>query len=125
MAALIAAGAAVLIHHYVKPPLPPIVGTWSGDLTPSKGSDAASQPFVAWVNRSETAGWWRTGPRCGGTLRLKDISDGFHHYYRLGGDAGCAPPGIDCFKRDGARMMDVFVSSSGKENSTGDFRRVA
>jgi hypothetical protein len=121
-AVVVAVGAALIIHHFDKPTS--IAGTWSGKLALSNGSHAASQPFVAWVNRSETAGWWRTGPHCGGPLRLKDISYGFHHYYRLGITAGCAPPGVDCFKRDGARMLDVFVPNSGKESS-GEFRRIA
>jgi hypothetical protein len=124
-AAVVVAAGALAIHHYVKGPLAPIVGTWSGSLIATSGNHASPQHFVTFVDRSEKAGWWRTGPHCGGPLRLKDISYGFHHYYRLGITGGCVAPGIDCFRRDGARMMDVFVSNSGKENSSGEFRRAA
>lgn len=77
------------------------------------------------VYRGERAGTWRIGSRCPGTLRLKDISDGYHHYYRVAGsNAGCAPLGIDCLKRAGAQMVDVFVANSATADSTIQFRRV-
>ena len=66
------------------------------------------------VGRGERRGTWRIGLRCAGTLRLKDISSGYHHYYRVGGarDA-CAALGVDCLKRVGAQMVDVFVPELG------------
>ena len=103
-----------------------IVGTWSGRLAPSRGSHASVRHFTFVVYRGERAGRWRVGPRCAGTLRLKDISNGYHHYYRVAGrNAGCVPAGIDCLKRAGPQMVDVFVSNSGKANSTGEFRRLS
>jgi hypothetical protein len=103
-----------------------IVGTWSGQLTPSAGSHGARERFVVVVASGERRGTWRISSSCAGTLRLKDISDGYHHYERVAGaHPGCAPPGIDCLKRDAAQMVDVFVSNSGKANSTGTFRRIS
>jgi hypothetical protein len=101
-----------------------IVGSWSGHLAPSRGSHAARRGFTFVVYRGERAGRWRSGPRCAGTLRLKDISNGYHHYYRVvGRHPGCVPAGIDCLKRAGAQMVDVFVSNSGEADSSGQFRR--
>jgi hypothetical protein len=90
-----------------------IVGTWSGYLTPSPGNHASRHRFIIVVDRGERAGTWRIGARCAGTLRLKNISWGYHHFYRQAGAiAGCAPLGIDCLKRAGAQMEDEFSSDS-------------
>lgn len=101
-----------------------IVGTWSGEITPIPGSGASPKRFVVVVARGERGGTWRMGLRCAGTLRLKDISDGYHHYYRVAGaNAGCAAPGIDCLKRVGAQMLDEFAPDSGPSESV-NLRRV-
>ena len=77
-----------------------IVGTWSGHLTPPPGSHASRQHFMVVIDPGERRGTWRTTSTCAGTLRLKDISYGYHHYYRVAGaHPGCAAPGIDCLKR--------------------------
>ena len=56
--------------------------------------------------------------RCAGTVRLKDISIGYHHYYRVAGaNAAFAALGVDCLKRVGAQMVDVFVPGSGPDDS--------
>jgi hypothetical protein len=103
-----------------------IVGSWSGQLKPLGTSRAPRRHFSFVVYRGERNGRWRAGPQCAGTLRLKDISNGYHHYYRVAGkNPGCAAPGVDCLKRAGAQMVDVFVSNSGTKNTTGDFRRVS
>ena len=102
-----------------------IVGKWSGRLLPAPGSHGSRQQLTVVVNRGERTGTWRMGPRCAGTLRLKDISYGYHHYYRVqSSNPGCAPRGVDCLKRLGAQMVDVFVSNSGTANSSGEFRRI-
>ena len=76
------------------------------------------------VARGERRGTWRIGLRCAGTLRLKGISSGYHHYYRVAGaNAGCAALGVDCLKRVGAHMVDVFVPDSGPEDNI-NLRRV-
>lgn len=91
-----------------------IVGTWRGDITPSPATGASPQRFTIVVARGERSGWWRIGLRCTGTLRLKDISAGYHHYYRVAGtNPKCATLGVDCLKRDGAQMFDWFVPEAG------------
>ena len=101
-----------------------IVGTWSAHITPFPGSGAPRQRFTIVVARGERAGTWRIGLRCAGTLRLKDISSGYHHYYRVAGaNAGCAARGVDCLKRVGAQMVDLFVPDSGPGDSV-NLRRV-
>ena len=95
-----------------------IVGTWRGHITPFPGKGASRQRFTIVVARGERAGTWRIGLRCAGTLRLKNISYGYHHYYRVAGaNAGCAALGVDCLKRVGARIVDVFVPDSGPDDS--------
>jgi hypothetical protein len=103
-----------------------IVGTWSGYLTPPPGSRASRQRFMVVIDPGERRGTWRTTSTCAGTLRLKDISYGYHHYYRVAGaHPGCAAPGIDCLKRSGAQLVDVFVPNAGGKNIDGTFRRVS
>jgi hypothetical protein len=101
-----------------------IVGAWSGHIRPFPGSGASRRRFMIVVARGERRGTWRIGLRCAGTLRLKDISSGYHHYYRVAGaNAGCAALGVDCLKRVGAQMIDVFVPDSGPDDSI-NLRRV-
>ena len=123
--ALSASGTLAVSGSIEAAPATSIVGAWSGNLAPSPGSHASRHRLTVVVNRGERAGTWRFGPRCAGTLRLKDISYGYHHYYRMpGANAGCAPRGVDCLKRAGAQMVDVYISNSAKANSTGVFRRI-
>ena len=101
-----------------------IVGTWSGYITPFPGSGASRQRLMIAVAGGERGGAWRIGSGCAGTLRLKDISSGYHHYYRVAGaNAECAPLGVDCLKRVGAQMVDVFVPDRGPDETV-DLRRV-
>ena len=103
-----------------------IVGTWSGHLTPPPGSHASRQRFTVVIDPGERRGTWRTTSTCAGTLRLKDISYGYHHYYRVAGaHPGCAAPGIDCLKRSGAQMVDAFVPNAGGPDIDGTFRRIS
>ena len=107
-------------------PATSIVGTWSGHLTLSPGSHASRERFIIVIDPRERRGTWRTSSTCAGTLGLKDISYGYHHYYRVAGaHPGCAAPGIDCLKRSGAQMVDVFVPSAGGRDIDGTFRRVS
>jgi hypothetical protein len=99
-----------------------LVGSWKGTLeTPG---DRLS--FQVKVSKGQRTGTWRTSSTCSGTLRLKNISDGYHHYYRVAGkDRGCAAPGVDCLKRQGAKVLDWFDESGGSNVSyVGKFRRV-
>jgi hypothetical protein len=118
-AAIAASAAPVSWGGPVNPPSArSIVGTWTGYITPFPGSGASRQRLMVVVAGGERAGTWRIGSRCAGTLRLKDISSGYHHYYRVAGaNAGCAALGIDCLKRVGAQMLDVFVPNSGPDAS--------
>jgi hypothetical protein len=124
-AGLLAAGGIAVASSVASASGTSIVGTWSGQLGPSSGGHAARQHFTFVVDQGERRGTWRVSSTCAGTLRLKDISGGYHHYYRvLGAHPGCAAPGIDCLKRSGAQMVDVFVPNAGGADSTGTFRRI-
>lgn len=126
VAGVAAGGALVLAGASEAAPATSIVGTWSGYLTPATGSHASRQRLTVVVDRGERAGTWRINARCAGTLRLDNISNGFHHYYRVAGPhPGCAPLGVDCLKRDGSRIVDWFASNSGTANSNGAFRRLS
>lgn len=101
-----------------------IVGTWSGHIARFPGRGASGHRFMIVVARGERKGTWRIGLRCAGTLRLKDVSSGYHHYYRMAGrNGGCAALGVDCLKRVGAQMVDVFVPDSGADDTV-KLRRV-
>jgi hypothetical protein len=120
------AGALAMAGPASAPRATSIVGTWSGYISPSPGSHASRQRFIIVVDRGERAGTWRIGARCAGTLRLKNISNGYHHFYRQAGAiAGCAPLGIDCLKRAGAQMEDEFSSDSAWGGDTVKLRRVS
>jgi hypothetical protein len=125
---VVAVGALVVINSVAADPAAKsIVGTWSGALTDESGSHPARRHFTMVVYRGERAGRWRLNAQCGGTLRLDNISNGYHHYYRVAGaNPGCVALGVDCLKRDGARMEDEFVpdASADAPNSSGEFRRV-
>ncbi len=119
------AGAVAGAGRVNAPPATSIVGTWSGHLTLPPGTHASRQRFMIVIDPGERRGTWRTSSTCAGPLRLKDISSGYHHYYRVAGaHPGCAAPGIDCLKRSGARMVDVFVPNAGGSDIDGTFRRV-
>jgi hypothetical protein len=91
---------------------------------PFPGSGASRERFTIAVARGERTGTWRIGLSCAGTLRLKGISSGYHHYYRMAGASdGCAALGVDCLKRVGAQMVDVFVPDSGPDDNV-NLRRV-
>jgi hypothetical protein len=126
LAAGVAIAAALIVIASVNADQASIVGKWSGQLAAPPGSHQARQHFTFVVYKGERRGTWRVGPRCSGTLRLKDISNGYHHYYRLTSkNPGCVAHGIDCFKRAGAKMLDVFVPTSGKAQIAGQFRRIS
>lgn len=121
-----AAGAVTVVAPVNAPSATSIVGTWSGHLTPPPGTHASRQRFMVMIARGERRGTWRTTSTCAGTLRLKDISYGYHHYYRVAGARDrCAALGIDCLKRSGAQMVDVFVPNAGGGDIDGAFRRVS
>lgn len=104
----------------------PLVGTWRGTMAARDGSHAVRHRLTIVVDRGERAGTWTVGPQCRGTLRLKDLSYGFHHYTEIAAPhTRCAGGGEDCLKRVGAQMLDVFVSAPGTAaDSTGRLRRL-
>jgi hypothetical protein len=99
----------------------PLGGTWKGYLQTTNERTS----FQVTVNRNMKSGTWRTSASCSGPLRLDNISDGYHHYYRVvtRKDAGCAPAGIDCLKRQGGRVLDWFDESHSDISYVGNLRR--
>ena len=104
-----------------------ITGTWSGTMrSAGSGSHARVHHLTVTINRRETAGTWVIGPKCRGTLRLKDISNGYHHYTEIAAPGtSCRGGGVDCLERVGAVVQDVFVSRPGTSlDSDGTLHRV-
>jgi hypothetical protein len=121
LAACVAAAVIVLAGSASAASGSSIVGKWKGYLT----TPGQRMPFQVSVSRNERSGTWRVSQTCSGTLRLKDISGGYHHYYRVSGkDRGCAPAGIDCLKREGSGMLDWFNESTGDVSFDGTLRRL-
>lgn len=90
-----------------------IVGKWTGTLKSTSGS--ASRLTVT-VAKGELEGTWYVSDTCHGTLKLKDISNGFHHYYRIAvNGASCPAGGVDCLERDGAGVLDEYVNADNVE----------
>ncbi len=104
-----------------------LTGSWSGYMHRVPGSKAPRHRLRLVVDASERGGSWRISARCRGPLRLKNISNGYHHYVEeLAPDATCQGGGIDCLKRAGARLYDTFQSPPGTHyDSDGTLRRVA
>ena len=104
----------------------PLTGTWSGFMRQGSGSTAPRHHLRLVVNASERGGSWRISARCLGSLRLKNISNGYHHYIEvLAPGATCRGGGIDCLKRVGAGLYDTFQSPPGtKYDNDGTLRRV-
>jgi hypothetical protein len=103
-----------------------IVGQWSGMMRPNTGSKARTHRLTVVVFSGERAGAWRVSAGCRGTLRLKDISDGYHHYTEIPAPGtSCAGGGVDCLMRVGAHVLDEFVSRPGtSQNTTGNLQAV-
>ncbi len=102
-------------------------GTWTGHMSPNPGSKVRRHQLRLFVNASERGGTWRITARCRGPLKLKNISNGYHHYVEeLAPGATCLGGGVDCLKRVGAGLYDTFTSRPGTHyDSEGTFRRVA
>jgi hypothetical protein len=102
----------------------PLTGTWIGHMNP-RGGNGRRHQLRLFVNASERGGSWRISARCRGPLKLKNISNGYHHYVeRLAPGATCLGGGVDCLKRVGAGLYDTFQSHAGSDyNSDGTLRR--
>ena len=101
-----------------------IVGRWTGIMKPNTRSHARAHRLTVVVYSGERAGTWSVNARCRGTLRLHDISNGYHHYTEIAAaGTSCAGGGVDCLKRVGAQVVDEFVSRPGTDqNTTGTLR---
>jgi hypothetical protein len=104
-----------------------LTGSWSGYMNRTAGSEVKRHRLWLVVNASERGGSWKISARCHGPLKLKDISNGYHHYVeKLAPGANCLGGGIDCLKRVGAGLYDTFQSHPGTSyNSDGTLHRVA
>jgi hypothetical protein len=89
-----------------------IVGRWSGVMRPVTGSFTRPHRLTVTVNRGETAGTWRISADCRGTLVLKDISSGMHHYTEIpAAGTVCRGGGVDCLERVASHVYDIFISA--------------
>jgi hypothetical protein len=103
-----------------------IVGRWTGIMKPDAGSHVRAHRLTVVVYGGERAGTWAVSARCRGTLRLHDISDGYHHYTEIAASGtNCAGGGVDCLKRVGAQVQDEFVSRPGTSQDTTGILRAA
>jgi hypothetical protein len=106
----------------------PLTGTWIGNINPGPGSTVRRHGLRIVVDAGERGGSWRINARCGGPLRLQSISGGFHHYREeLARGSTCRGGGIDCLKRAGAGLYDLFQAHFTNYNyySDGTLNRVA
>lgn len=103
-----------------------LTGTWSGYIVGVPGSGIKRQHIRVVVNAKETGGSWKISATCYGALRLDNISNGYHHYFRkLARGATCGAGYVDCLERDGANVYDAVTSPRGDAyDSGGTLRRV-
>jgi hypothetical protein len=94
-----------------------IAGKWSGTV--------AGRVLIVKVAHNEEKGTWSLSASCHGTLKLESISNGFHHFYRIGAaDTTCAPSetgGVDCLMREGSALLDLYAAPEG--GGSGDLVR--
>ncbi len=104
-----------------------VSGTWKGTMTPSTGSHAKRHYVTVSDNSAEKSGTFYLSATCQGTLKLKDISNGFHHFTEIPAKgSSCRGGAEDCLKRVGGQVLDVYVSPPGlKDNSSGLLIRAA
>ncbi len=97
-----------------------ITGTWTGKID---GSAAPSEQLTIKVKSGERKGTWSVSASCHGTLVLKDISKGFHHFNRIAATgascSGGSGGGVDCLKRDGSRVLDEYAPAYSTGWNTG------
>jgi len=96
-----------------------IVGTWTGTIE----GDGAPEHLTVTVNKKERTGTWSVSSSCYGTLALKNISEGFHHFNRIAATgatcSGGSGGGVDCLKRDGSLLYDEYQPTGSPGWSSG------
>ncbi len=86
-----------------------LTGSWTGSIERIVGGTGQRRHLMIVVDASERGGSWRVDATCRGQLRLKNISNGYHHYIEVRSrGATCRGGGIDCLKRVGAGVYDEF-----------------
>jgi len=89
-----------------------ITGKWSGTVA---GGAAPTEQLTVAVKAGESKGTWSVSASCHGTLVLKNISEGFHHFNRIAATgttcSGGSGSGVDCLKRNGSRVLDEYAPS--------------
>jgi hypothetical protein len=95
-------------------------GTWTGTV---RGSAAPSEHLTVKVLSGERRGTWSVSASCHGTLVLKNISEGFHHFNRIAATgttcSGGSGSGVDCLKREGSRLLDEYAPTGNEGWITG------
>jgi hypothetical protein len=87
----------------------PLTGRWSGSIKRGPYGTGHQQHLLIVVDASERGGSWEVGATCRGRLRLKDVSNGYHHYIEeLSLGATCLGGGIDCLRLVGTHVEDLF-----------------
>ncbi len=102
-------------------------GSWSGSIVRAPGGKGSPKRLRLVIKASQRGGSWSVSARCRGSLKLKDISNGYHHYIeQLAPRATCLGGGIDCLKRVGADVYDEFQPQPRVTYfKAGTFKRVA
>jgi hypothetical protein len=102
-----------------------LTGTWTGVLSGSAGGSIRRERITIVVNARESAGSWKVGPTCHGSLTLHSISGGYHHYRRrVASGASCLGGDTDCLMRSGANLYDSVTPRPGSYSRSGTLRRV-
>jgi len=84
----------------------PLTGNWTGSVS---GSGVNRPVLRIVITDSETGGSWAVSTSCHGALKLKDISNGYHHYTELlASGVTCQGGGVDCLKLEGSGLYDLF-----------------
>ncbi len=118
--AIVLGAGATTVHAIRATAAKQITGTWTGKI---HGSAASSERLTVEVKSGERKGTWSVSASCHGTLVLKNISGGFHHFNRIKATgatcSGRSGSGVDCLKRVGSRVLDEYAPAYSKGWDTG------
>jgi hypothetical protein len=114
LVAIVPAAGATAVHVRATADSKRITGKWTGAI---EGSGGQPQQITVDVSTGERKGTWSLSASCHGTLALKNISNGFHHYNRIAAAgatcSGANGSGVDCLKREGSKVLDEYVPAEG------------